>query len=141
MANILQISEALALAIHACAIIGGSENKCSAGQIATLLNASHAHLSKVMRQLVVADLVSSERGPGGGFALAKEAKKITLLDIYQVIEGKFPTSGCLFNKPVCREQCCIIGDFLRDINQRTYHYLASTTLDDILRNQSEEKEK
>ncbi len=138
MAHILQFSEALALAIHACVIIAGSKDKCSTGSIAASLNASHAHLSKVMRQLVVAELVTSERGPGGGFVLARSAEEITLLDIYRVIEGEFPTADCLFKKPVCDGKCCIMGGFLRDINQKTYQYLALTTLADILMNQPEE---
>lgn len=133
MSHILQISEAAALAIHACAIIAGSREKCTAPYIAKELCASQAHLSKVMRELVVADLVESVRGPGGGFILSRPAGDITLLEIYQAIDGPFPDRTCLFRKRVCGTERCILGDFLSRTNHEARHYFANTTLEDVLK--------
>lgn len=44
------------------------------------------YLSKVMRDLVLADLVHSFRGPRGGFILARPAGAITLLDVVNAVE-------------------------------------------------------
>lgn len=51
------------------------------------------HLLKILQQLVRAQLLNSERGPAGGFALRRPASEITLLDIIEAIEG--PISGDL----------------------------------------------
>ncbi|EUJ29863.1 HTH-type transcriptional regulator iscR [Listeria grayi] len=56
--------------------------------ISERLGISDSYLKKVMRQLVVAGLVTSEAGKDGGFILAKKAEDFTMLDIYEAIEGK-----------------------------------------------------
>lgn len=51
------------------------------------------HLLKILQQLVRARILSSERGPAGGFVLRKSADEITLLEIVESIEG--PINGDL----------------------------------------------
>ena len=45
------------------------------------------YLLKILQQLVRANVLRSKRGPRGGFSLAKPAKKITLLQIVEAVEG------------------------------------------------------
>jgi len=45
------------------------------------------YLLKILQQLVRADVLHSKRGPRGGFNLAKPAKKITMLEIIEAVEG------------------------------------------------------
>lgn len=45
------------------------------------------HLLKVLQQLVKSRILSSERGPSGGFALRRPANKISLQEIIESIEG------------------------------------------------------
>ena len=45
------------------------------------------YLLKILQQLVRANILRSKRGPQGGFSLAKEAKKISMLDIIEAVEG------------------------------------------------------
>ncbi|MBX3404066.1 MAG: Rrf2 family transcriptional regulator [Phycisphaeraceae bacterium] len=44
------------------------------------------YLAKVMRDLVVAHLVTSQRGPNGGFLLALPAERISVLDIVNAVD-------------------------------------------------------
>lgn len=44
-------------------------------------------LYRVLRRLVDAELMHGVSGPGGGYALARPASKITLLDIVVAVEG------------------------------------------------------
>ncbi len=48
-------------------------------------------LYRVLRRLVDAGLLNGTSGPGGGYSLARPARKITLLDIVTAVEGK-PTA-------------------------------------------------
>lgn len=52
------------------------------------LGVSDSYLKKIIRQLVVAGLITSEAGKKGGVSLKKHPDKITLLDIFEAIEGK-----------------------------------------------------
>ena len=49
-----------------------------------------SYLKKIIRQLVVAGLITSEAGKKGGVCLSRKPDKITLLDIFEAIEGKEP---------------------------------------------------
>jgi len=46
-----------------------------------------------MQQLVRANVLRSKRGPHGGFSLVKPAKKITMLQIIEAVDG--PMTGQL----------------------------------------------
>lgn len=54
------------------------------------LGVSDSYLKKIIRQLVVAGLITSEAGKKGGVCLKRPPDKITLLDIFEAIEGKEP---------------------------------------------------
>ena len=58
------------------------------------------HLLKILQQLVRAQILSSERGPAGGFMLRKRADEISLLQIIEAIEG--PINGDLVLRNVAR---------------------------------------
>ena len=45
------------------------------------------YLLKILQQLVKANVLRSKRGPRGGFSLARPAKKITLLNIIEAVDG------------------------------------------------------
>nr|WP_108031178.1 Rrf2 family transcriptional regulator [Trichococcus patagoniensis] len=51
------------------------------------LSVSDSYLKKVMRSLVVSGLVDSGAGKDGGFRLSRTPEEITMLHIYEAIEG------------------------------------------------------
>jgi Rrf2 family nitric oxide-sensitive transcriptional repressor len=63
-------------------------------RIAATTQVPQAYLSKVLQTLVRADLVSSQRGQGGGFTLARPAIEITVLDVIDAVD------------PIQRIECC-----------------------------------
>lgn len=133
MGSILKISEAVSLGIHAVIITAlNKDERISTPEIASAIEASEAHLSKVMQRLVKAGIVKSNRGPGGGFVLAEKPSKIRLLDIYLAIEGDFPHGNCLFEKKICGKRPCFLGDFLRKINAECSDYFKNTTVGDLI---------
>jgi Rrf2 family iron-sulfur cluster assembly transcriptional regulator len=62
------------------------DRQLSAGEIAAKYNISLNHLAKVLRALVRARLVESERGSGGGYRFCGNPKRVTLLDIIELFE-------------------------------------------------------
>jgi Rrf2 family protein len=66
-----------------------------------------AFLTKILQPLIKGGIVSSQRGVGGGFLLAKPAEQITLLDILQTEEGSLKLNHCLVEAGVCdRDSYC-----------------------------------
>jgi len=132
MTTMLRISEAASLAIHAAVVMARNpEAVHSTHEVATTLGVSEAHLSKVMQRLARAGLVNSVRGPKGGFTLARPGGEITLLNIYEAIEGPLRPSGCLLKKPICSGTDCILGKLLGNVNREMGDYLANTKLSDV----------
>src|SRR4030042_3599513 len=55
--------------------------------IAKKYNIPLEYLLKILQQLVRANILRSKRGPRGGFNLARNPKKITLLEVIEAVEG------------------------------------------------------
>lgn len=58
--------------------------------LSTRLQVSDSYLKKVLRKLVIGGLINSNASKTGGFTLAKPDESITLLDIFEAIEGSDP---------------------------------------------------
>jgi Rrf2 family protein len=128
----LKISEAAAIALHAMTFIAAEPDRLHAvREIADSLRVSEAHLAKVLQRLMRIGLVSSVRGPGGGYALARPRDEITLLDIVEAIEGPLDSADCIMPTRVCTGGACILGDLLETINRRVREYLGGTNLDEL----------
>ncbi len=142
MSNILHFSEASSLALHT--IIHMAERPdtlVSSREIARHLQASEAHLQKVLQRLVKVGILASTRGPRGGFKLDRPLDAISLLDVYEAVEGPLPMTACLFARPKCDGTRCIFGNFVKDVNERIRDYLAGTTLGDHAKIREKEKVK
>lgn len=115
MNSFINISEGASLAFHSLALIAGSSPKrLNTSFIAGKLNASEAHLAKVFQRLSKAGIVSSTRGPSGGFTLSRPADEINFLMIYEIMEAKIDVDGCPLGKSGCSFDLCI---FSRDLNR------------------------
>ncbi len=131
MSNILKISEAASLALHVAVILAANPDKLiPTKEFASMLEASEAHLSKVLQRLDRAGIVNSTRGPKGGFKLDKPGDEITLLDVYEAIDGELSPSNCLLNKNLCNGNC-IMGDLVGKLNMLVKDYLSTTKLDSL----------
>ncbi len=129
MARLLEMSEATALGLHAMALIAESDGMVSAESLSQSLRASRAHLSKILKSLSDAGLLTSKRGPSGGYMLAQPAASISLLRIYEVLQGSIRLDGCLFDKPICNQVRCILGDLVERVRGEVFEYLSTTTLE------------
>lgn len=76
--------------------------------IAEEQNIPAGFLQKIMRSLTKSQVVNSYRGVDGGFALAKPAEEISLLDIITIMEGPVDLQRCLKDNSCnkgCAPQC------------------------------------
>lgn len=129
MKNLLKVSEAATLALHTMTMLAANPSrKVPAREIAAVYRVSEAHLAKVLQRLGKAGLVHSTRGPKGGFTLGKKPARITLLTVFEAVEGPLGFRNCMFAKKVCKGDRCVMGTALQEANQVLKDYLTKTTL-------------
>jgi Rrf2 family protein len=132
MTGVFRISEAASLALHTMVLLATEPGRLfPTSEIAGTLRASGAHLAKVLQRLTRAGLVAPVRGPKGGFRIARPPARVTLLDVYQSIEGPLVPSNCLIGTPACDGRHCILGDLLGSINGEVLRHLSGTRLSQV----------
>lgn len=90
------------------------------------------YLEQIFQRLRRARLVTSKRGPGGGYTLARARGEITLRDIVESVEGPLPKA--LAMAPPESGVSPLRPDFLwRDLAQRFAEVLEETTLEALCR--------
>ena len=73
-------------ALRAAVCLGRNpEQTASADYLARQTKVPRRYLHKVLQDLVHAELVRSQSGPGGGYALAGDPEKITILDVVNAV--------------------------------------------------------
>ena len=134
MSNFLRVSEAASLGMHAMVRLAAEdEHRVAMADIAEEFDVSAAHLAKVLQRLAKAGFVQAVRGPGGGYVLAQPAADITLLDVYEAIEGECDPASCLLAEAVCGGgECCLLGGLIERVNQEVESCMSETTLAELV---------
>lgn len=129
MAKLVHLSEAASLALHAMVMIAKSENHVNVNTLAEEMGASRNHLAKVLQQLVKFNYLKSVRGPNGGFKMNKPPAEISILNIYEAIEGIIETPECPLDRPICPFDKCLMGGLIKDVTLQFKAYFEEQTLD------------
>lgn len=103
-------------------------------------NISVKYLEQIVSQLTRAGMLKSNRGPQGGYRLAKAAAEYTAGDILRVTEGSLAPVSCTENGS---EDCvmydvCPTADFWNKVYQAIINVVDNTTLEDLA-NQAKRK--
>lgn len=85
---------------------GGDKQVLSARDMAAQTKLPLPTVSKILKALTRADVLSSTRGVHGGYSLARDAATITITDIIEALEGPISITECADGKP---RECVIAG--------------------------------
>lgn len=91
---------------------------------------SLSYLEQLFGKLRRHELVSSVRGPGGGYCLAKPLDQVSVADIIVAVDEPLDTTKC-GGKEDCQgrpHQRCMTHDLWSNLNQRMFAYLESVNL-------------
>ena len=132
MAKLVHFSEAASLALHAMVLIAKTDNHVNVGSLATEMGASRNHLAKVLQQLVKYNFLKSVRGPSGGFVLNKPADQITVLEIYEAIEGSIDVPECPLDRKICPFDKCLMNGLVADVTMQFKKYFQEQTIEDFV---------
>ena len=91
-----------------------------------------SYLSKILRRLVLADLLVSRKGKSGGFALSRPAGRIQFIEILNAVNA-FPEEGrCAFNWGLCDElEPCPLHGPWRRLKDRIHDWAINTSLAEV----------
>lgn len=104
----------------------------SASCIAKAIHLGVPTVSKLLKILLESGLVSSVRGIGGGYQLARPAKEITLAEVVSAVEGGFAMTECCTQDSLCAlDSLCSIKDNWQVINKVIMTALSGLTLSDM----------
>lgn len=80
------------------------KSKIGIKQISGDLEIPTPFLGKILQSLAKHKLLSSTKGPNGGFGLGREASDIFLIDIVHIIDGMDSFNKCAIGVRFCHEQ-------------------------------------
>ena len=86
------------------ALNAGEDKKIGIKQISRELKIPTPFLGKILQTLAKHKLLSSTKGPHGGFGLGKPAEKISLIEIVDIIDGKDLFTKCMIRLEECNEK-------------------------------------
>lgn len=92
-----------------------------------------SYLAKVMRNLVRAGLVTSTLGRDGGYALRRPPEDITLMQVYEAMEGELRLVECMTDEKNCTFfRGCTQAPVWRRLRDAVEGIFTETTLRDLL---------
>ena len=132
MPCMLRTTIAFTLGMHAMALLArDSRRRLRVAQIAELCGASEAHVAKVIQALARNGLVRGERGPAGGIQMNGRPETISMMEVWDAIEGRSADGGCPYSIPSCMSDICSLGRVFEEHNRRIENLMKNTTLKDL----------
>lgn len=111
-----------------------ADNSYTAKDIAQATHIAPPTVSKLLKTLTRAQLLSSQRGAKGGYSLTRAATTISLADIINALDGGVALTECSQGKGLCAvEHNCSIRKSWRDMTSVVRDILAKMPLQEMLR--------
>jgi len=96
------------------------------------------YLDKLVSDLKSSGLIMNVGGKRSGYILAKNARDITVNDIYKAFEGRLSIIQCLNDQVICcRTKKCASQDFWAYMNNEMESIMQKKTLQSLVETQKE----
>ena len=108
------------------------KKKITVKEIAEPINVPKAYIAKLLQELSRQKIISSTRGPKGGFYLSDENKKQPLINIISALKGEEKMHNCLLNLKHCNEaKPCPLHELASPLRSKLFKNLNSKTIQEI----------
>lgn len=116
------VTAMLDVALHAQA------GPVSVSDIALRQGISQAYLEQLFGRLRRRDLVSSIRGPGGGYELARDASAISVANIIDSVDENIDATRCGGTGDCQDGYTCLTHELWSDLSAQIHEFLSQITL-------------
>ena len=114
------------------AVNSDESNKILAKNISEPINVPQAYIAKLLQELSRHNIVSSTRGPNGGFYINAQNRETPLIDIITVIDGENRLNSCLLSVQNCNsEKPCPLHSFASPFRADLLENLKKNTIGDM----------
>lgn len=104
-------------------------------EIAATQSVPENYLRRLLIDLKRGGLVASQKGPNGGYMLARNPARITMFDVVQIVEGDYVPVECLEDgttNSICpREEACPMREVWREVRDAATASLRRATLQSL----------
>ena len=115
------------------ALNSDENHKIMVRDIFEVVHVPEAYLAKLLQELSRHNIISSTRGPKGGFYLSTEDRKRTLMDIVRVIDGENRVKSCVLGIQDCdMDNPCVLHKLVGANKSRFIRVLQRTTILDLV---------
>ena len=92
------------------------------------------YLEQIFNYLRKAEILTAERGPKGGFKLARSSKEIMIGEIINAVERNMDATQCS-GEGICNDGSkCLAHNFWMEFNDSVNDFLMTKSLDDVISN-------
>lgn len=111
------------------------ERAVNLAEIAARQEISLSYLEQLFARLRRRGLVRSQRGPGGGYLLARTAETTSIADIVLAVDEPLKATRCSARSKGCmiKGERCLTHDLWEEMGRQIEGYLASVSLADVVR--------
>lgn len=97
---------------------------------------SLSYLEQLFSRLRKRSLVSSVRGPGGGYSLGRDAADIYVGEVINAVDENVDTTRCHGAHNCQNNGRCLTHDLWTDLSNQIYNYLNKISLQDLMDRQA-----
>jgi Rrf2 family iron-sulfur cluster assembly transcriptional regulator len=97
---------------------------------------SLSYLEQLFGKLRRRKLVSSVRGPGGGYRLAQPMQGVTVADIVIAVDEPLDATQCGGKENCADDKRCMTHELWATLNKKMHEYLSSVSLADLVAQQA-----
>jgi Rrf2 family iron-sulfur cluster assembly transcriptional regulator len=97
---------------------------------------SLSYLEQLFGRLRRRKLVSSVRGPGGGYRLAQPMQSVSVADIVIAVDEPLDATQCGGKENCADDKRCMTHDLWATLNKKMHEYLSSVSLADLVAQQA-----
>jgi Rrf2 family protein len=115
------------LAMHA-------DESISAREIAAQYHIPAELLAKVLQKLARKGLLVSQHGMNGGYVLARDPARISIVDVVEALEGPISITPCEKGDDCQQLQTCSVRDPLLKIKAKVVRILGDTSIYELAMN-------
>jgi Rrf2 family iron-sulfur cluster assembly transcriptional regulator len=112
--------------------INASRGPVTLSDISKRQDISLSYLEQLFAKLRKQDLVSSVRGPGGGYLLGRKGSEIDVAEIIDAVSESLDTTKCQGKGDCHGGEMCLTHHLWEDLSAQIHKFLSDITLADLV---------